>query len=67
MKVPFDVDRHVKALNEETRKVEAYLLNGKCRDFSEYRLYVGKRDGLLAARDQVKDTISTTNEDDDAE
>lgn len=49
------IDRHVKLLDEQ-------LLNGSCKDFTEYKAKVAERSGLLKAVRLIKET---TGEDPD--
>ena len=67
MKVAFDVESYLKVLKAKLLHGERFLLDGRCKDYAEYKLYVGERRGLLSAIDEVKDVLAKTNEDNDDE
>ena len=63
--VVVDQDKFFKALDTDRNELTAYLLAGRCVDFSDYRNKTGQLRGIDVAMDHFKDVVKTEEDDDE--
>jgi len=57
--------KHDKLCNEILEEMTDYVTSGKCADFSEYKLLVGKIRGMHMSREVLDESKRSIEEDDD--